>query len=120
MLVDICRRKIWVSLKILTADAISSSNELELNQSLSAHHGRTVSGSEYIPEVLDHFVHAGPNGKHQCLVFELLGPSLEKVIQDIEEYGLDRLKPETIFRICDQLFKALAFMHDAGYKHGGK
>ena len=29
--------------------------------------------SEYIVQLLDHFVHQGPNGTHQCLLFELLG-----------------------------------------------
>ena len=30
--------------------------------------------SEYIVQLLGDFLHEGPNGCHQCLVIELLGP----------------------------------------------
>lgn len=32
-------------------------------------------------ELLDHFTLQGPNGKHQCLVFELMGPSASFMIE---------------------------------------
>ena len=52
--------------------------------------------STYIVHLLDDFLHQGPNGSHQCLVFELLGPSVDAVVADYGEFG-DRLEPETIF-----------------------
>jgi hypothetical protein len=36
--------------------------------------------SRYIVQLLDSFVHKGPNGQHDCLVFELLGPTVTAVL----------------------------------------
>lgn len=36
--------------------------------------------SKYIIQLLDGFLHEGPNGTHQCLVFELLGPTLANIV----------------------------------------
>ena len=41
---------------------------------------------------LDHFDHDGPNGRHQCLVFELLGPTVATVIEYRVD-GKDPIKP---------------------------
>jgi serine/threonine-protein kinase SRPK3 len=81
----------------------------------------------FIIQLLDHFVHQGPNGSHLCLVFNLLGPSVHKVVEscrmaahdDETEYH-EFLDPTTILKVSRQLLKAVAFMHKAGYAHGGK
>ena len=119
---DVCRRKIWVSIKILTADDTISSRELRIIQSLAAKCNEKGPGSAYIVRLLDHFLHLGPNGTHQCLVFELLGPTLDKIADQYFSYYDPecRLEPETVFRISGQLLKAIAFVHEAGYGHGGK
>jgi serine/threonine-protein kinase SRPK3 len=51
-------------------------------------------------------------------VFELLGPTVNIYVTDYydEEEGLDT---ETILEISTQLLQAVAFMHEAGYAHGG-
>ncbi|KAJ5422613.1 hypothetical protein N7491_011058 [Penicillium cf. griseofulvum] len=59
----------------------------------------------------------GPNGVHQCLVFELLGPSVDKVLSDYHE-SQDKLEPEIVLRISTQLLKAVKFIHSAGICHG--
>ena len=64
-------------------------------------------------------MHKGPNGVHQCLVFELLGPSVDKVLWDYHE-GHDELDPETVLRISTQLLKAIKFIHSTRMCHGGK
>ena len=33
--------------------------------------------------------------------------------------GGDTLEPETILRLSEQLLQAIAFLHEAGYAHGG-
>lgn len=73
----------------------------------------------YVVQLLDSFTHKGPNGVHQCLVFELLGPSVDKVLADYHE-GHDELCPETILRMSTQLLEAVKFIHSAGMCHGGK
>ena len=104
----------WVALKIATADSTSSSREVSTLQSLQL---RGVSA--YIPQLLDYFTHKGPNGVHQCLVSELLGPSVDTVVADYHTGG-DRLESETILTISRQLLQAIASVHEAGYGHGGE
>ncbi|KAJ2707466.1 serine/threonine protein kinase, CMGC group, partial [Coemansia spiralis] len=33
-------------------------------------------GRNYVTQLLDHFEHSGPNGRHVCMVFEVLGENL--------------------------------------------
>ncbi|KAL4897599.1 kinase-like domain-containing protein [Aspergillus ambiguus] len=73
--------------------------------------------SNYIVQLLDSFTHEGPNGVHQCLVFELLGPSVDQVLADYHE-SHDKLCAETIIRMSTQLLKAVKFIHGAGMCHG--
>ncbi|RAK99538.1 kinase-like protein [Aspergillus ibericus CBS 121593] len=111
-------QKQWVSLKIMTADRTDHSHELEILQRLARHSGDSLRGlSYYIVQLLDTFFHPGPNGVHQCLVFELLGPSVIHVLKDYYDSG-DVLEPETIMRMSEQLLKGVGFIHRAGLGHG--
>ena len=112
------RRQRWVSLKILAADHSHKSPEPENLRRLE-NHARGSLSSKYIVQLLDTFSHQGPNGIHQCLVFELLGPSVELVMQSYFEPG-EGLETDTIPRISKQLLEAVVFIHDAGIGHGGR
>lgn len=79
---------------------------------------RQARGANGVVHLLDSFVHKGPNGNHQCLVFELLGPAVETVVLDYAGGG-DHLDAETTMGITRQLLKTLSAMHRAGYAHGG-
>lgn len=107
------RLKKWVSLKITIADTPTPSRELQILQRL-----RQKRATRYIVQLLDYFIHQGPNGYHQCLVFELLGPSVDTVVADYH-IGGDHLEAPTILRITRQLLQAIASIHVAGYAHGG-
>ena len=107
----------WVSIKIKTADSSKHSHELLTFRSLATRSQGSLC-SNYIVQLLDEFLYQGPNGNHQCLVFELLGPTLDKVVSDYHEFG-DPLEPETILRLSVQLLQAIAFLHKVGYVHGG-
>lgn len=116
----------WVSIKILTADDSTDSTELRVLQSLGKVREDGAS-SKCIVELLDHFLHQGPNGTHQCLVFELLGPTVNKVVRDYfmpDIHGYvdpeDRMEPFIVLKMAEQLLKAVEFIHKAGYVHGGK
>lgn len=104
----------WVALKITTADSTSSSREVSTLQSL-----QLKGTSKYIPKLIDHFTHTGPNGVHQCLVSELLGPSVDNVVSSYHAVG-DRVEPEIILMISRQLLETIASVHEAGYAHGGE
>lgn len=75
--------------------------------------------SEFVVKLYDVFTHDGPKGSHQCIVTELLGPSVETVVADYY-FGGERLDPEDIIRVAKQLLQAIAAIHDAGYAHGGQ
>ena len=124
MLINL-RREQWVSIKIITAESSKQSAELRNFLSLARHRQGHLH-SKYIVQLLDDFFHQGPNGTHQCLVFELLGPTVHAVVQDtvdavVQEIyeGLDVLEPETILRMSEQLLQAINFIHEVGYAHGG-
>ncbi len=101
----------------MTADSTKHSQELSTLQSLVTHSEGDIS-SKHIVQLFDDFLHQGPNGIHQCLVFELLGPTLITVVNDYHTVG-DSLEPETIIRLSEQLLQAIAFLHEVGYVHGG-
>ncbi|WEW59325.1 serine/threonine protein kinase [Emydomyces testavorans] len=108
----------WVSLKILTAESSSESRELRILDQLAKRSQGNLF-SKYIVQVLDHFVHQGPNGHHLCIVFELLGPSAAMLLDPLYHSSDDELlETETIFRVTKQLLKAVRFIHDAGIVHG--
>ena len=104
-------------MKILTADRTNQSRELHSLRAL-AEHSKGNPGSKHIVQLLDDFFHEGPNGCHQCLVFELLGPTVNIEVDDYYEDG-ERLDTETLLKISTQLLQAVTFMHEAGYAHGG-
>lgn len=105
--------KKWVSVKIMTADSTCHSRELQTLQAL-----QQKDAAKYIVRLFDSFVHQGPNGNHQCLVFELLGPTVDTVVADYH-FGGDCLEPENLLRLTKQLLEAVASIHSAGYAHGG-
>lgn len=107
----------WVAVKILVADMMQKSRELDTLRALSEHSKRDL-GPKHIVRLLDDFLHEGRNGCHQCLVFELLGPTVEWYVRHYlrEE---EALEAEEILDLSTQLLQAVAFLHEAGYVHGG-
>ncbi|GKZ84221.1 hypothetical protein AnigIFM56816_009542 [Aspergillus niger] len=103
----------WVSLKIKTADTSCSSQELQNLQQLEKIAAPDDLSSKYILHLLDAFIQPGPNGIHQCLVFELIGPTIDRIITDYRELS-DSLDPQTIIRLSRQLLKAIELVHNAG------
>lgn len=112
------RENLWVSLKIMTADSSLGSRELHNLQFLEKCSQGGLSSKHIVP-LLNYFTHQGPNGIHQCLVFELLGPSVDRVLGDIYSSG-DTLEAENILRMSEQLLQAITYIHDAGMGHGGE
>ncbi len=108
----------WVSIKIITADRTNQSRELHNLRALAEHTKGSLC-AEYIVQLLDDFLHQDPNGCHQCLVFELLGPTINIIVNEYHEEG-ERLDTETVLKISRQLLHAVVFIHAAGYAHEGK
>lgn len=103
----------------MTANTSAKKGHTELHslQSLGAHFPGSPS-SKHIVQLLDQFVHNGPNGSHQCLVLELLGSSINAVIHH-QNKQKQQLTPNTVLKISKQLQQAIDFMHSTGFAHGG-
>ncbi|KAG9943986.1 kinase-like protein, partial [Aureobasidium melanogenum] len=69
-------------------------------------------------QLLDSFQHNGPNGVHDCLVLELLGPSVASVVE--KQCASDKLPGNVAKKACKQLGLALAVLHRQGIGHGGQ
>lgn len=95
------------------ADSPKPTQELQILQTL-----QKKRAAHQIVQLLGSFIHQGPNGSHQCLVFELLGPTVNFVVEDYRMGG-DQLDAVTILRMTRRLLKAIASIHAAGYAHGG-
>jgi serine/threonine-protein kinase SRPK3 len=69
-----------------------------------------------VPELFDCFEVQGPNGVHQCLVMELLGPSMASLA---ESYAANRLPGSMSWQFAGQVVQAIAYIHRVGIVHGG-
>ena len=64
--------------------------------------------SSRVVRLLDHFEHQGPNGRHVCMVFELLGVNLLSVIRKSEYHGLP---VDAVRAMTKQICLGLDFLH---------
>ncbi|KAH3978977.1 hypothetical protein HBH70_097650 [Parastagonospora nodorum] len=113
----------YVALKIMIAKAKSSVTELSILEKLST----TASidpDSRYMTVLLDEFQHEGPNGKHQCLVFEVMGATAASLVEELPEnkpkmYGKVERYPKWIAkRLLLHALHGLAYLHRNGVAHG--
>jgi len=73
-------------------------------------------GSHHVVQLLDHFDIEGPNGKHECLVLEFLGPN---VTAERENNDDERLPGIVAISSVQQALAGLAHLHNHGIAHGG-
>jgi serine/threonine protein kinase len=67
----------------------------------------------HIVTLLDSFKHDGPNGKHECLVFEPMGPAVAACYDP----DCNPILAWQAKSICKQLLTALKCLHDLGIAH---
>lgn len=113
----------YVALKILTAKSSSSSTELSILEHLSEAAPEDPD-SFHITQLLDSFKHAGPNGIHQCLVFEPMGATAASLVGELPEnkpkmYGKPQRYPKWMAKkILHHALRGLSFLHQNGVVHG--
>lgn len=87
---------------------------MEAISALPKHHP----GSSHANQMLDHFTLGGPNGSHECLVLELVGPSVSDAI---EFYcNIHRLPVKVAKSFAKQALRGLDFLVANDIAHGGK
>ncbi|KAF2847505.1 kinase-like protein [Plenodomus tracheiphilus IPT5] len=113
----------YVALKIMIAKASSSATELSILEKISSVASKDLD-SQHITVLLDEFQHEGPNGKHQCLVFEAMGATAASLVEELPEnkpkmYGKVQRYPKWIAKkILLHALRGLAFLHRNGVVHG--
>jgi serine/threonine-protein kinase SRPK3 len=106
----------YVALKVSVAEVYGKSRERKVMRILAGLDSGEA-GSQHVMRFLDAFEVEGPNGKHECLVLELMGPS---VSGSVEPYVLDpKLPGPTAKAVMHQALKGLAYLHKHNIGHGG-
>ncbi|KAK4129914.1 kinase-like protein [Trichocladium antarcticum] len=104
----------YVAVKIIVSET-KHKRELEVLRAMSAlprHHP----GWSHVNQMLDSFTLAGPNGTHDCLVLELLGPSVADIV---ELYCKDdRLSASLAKSFASQAMQGLDFLACHNIGHG--
>lgn len=78
----------------------------------SAHEGRN-----YVSSLLGHFQHRGPNGKHVCFVFDVLGHHMQF---QANNYEGGRIPVKAVKTMTRQILLGLDFLHrECGVIHTG-
>ncbi|KAI8997034.1 kinase-like domain-containing protein [Pilobolus umbonatus] len=72
-------------------------------------------GWQHVAQLLTHFWHMGPNGKHACMTFEVLGESLLSLIKKFHYKGIPT---HIVKRIANQVLEGLDYLHrECGIVH---
>ncbi|KAL7907398.1 kinase-like domain-containing protein [Trichoderma velutinum] len=109
-------KEIHVSVKVAVAEQSHRHNgELQILQAITRTGDPTHPGHKHVSHLLDSFYHEGPNGRHLCIVLELLGPKISLVVNRRPNYRLDG---KLARRISSQLLLAVDYIRSCGVAHG--
>jgi serine/threonine protein kinase len=107
----------------MVAKAAPSATELSMLDKLS-NLALEDPDSQHTTVLLDDFQHQGPNGKHQCLVFEVMGATAASLVEELPEnkpkmFGKVERYPKWMSRkILLHALRELSFLHRNGIVHG--
>ncbi|KJX98771.1 protein kinase [Zymoseptoria brevis] len=76
----------------------------------------THPGRRYLPSLLDDFSLTGPNGVHHCLVLDIVGTSVQDVVEN--RFNMTRLPGRLARQIAKQVVRGVNCLHDHGIGHG--
>ena len=103
----------YVALKFAVAELTGTNNEIKIHRHLASQAGAHP-GSERVLTLFDHFRVEGPNGEHDVLVSQVVGPQLEAAFDD---------EPAVIQQSIKSLMRQVAlgtsFLHHCGVVHAG-
>ncbi|KAG5945206.1 hypothetical protein E4U59_006219 [Claviceps monticola] len=104
----------FVAVKIAKSE-VEQSRELKVLRAISAV-PQNHPGSAHVNQMLDHFTLDGPNGTHDCLVLELVGPNVQDVVQRSCKGG--RLSSKLAKGFAKQALQGLDFLAVNNIGHG--
>ncbi|KAG6888276.1 hypothetical protein C0992_008957 [Termitomyces sp. T32_za158] len=104
----------FVAMKFIIASAATESSETRILHHIRAA-GHQHPGRKFVMTLLDDFELESANGRHRCLITEVIGPSVNQV----RFKAPGNILPTSITRrIASQSAKGLAFLHSCGVVHG--
>ncbi|KAK4466343.1 kinase-like domain-containing protein [Cladorrhinum samala] len=105
-----------VAVKVVTADKSSETNrELGILQAVKDRGNPDHPGYKHVSHLLGSFHIQGPNGRHLCVVLDILGPSTSSVADRCTNYRLEAGRARSISR---QLLLAVDYLHGVNVAHG--
>ena len=110
----IAREGRYVAIKISVSEREGRNRELLVMQAIRS----GLPESPHLMQMLDHFECKGPNGSHDCLVLELLGPSVSDLLE--EHFHGERLSGKLAKSIARQALLGLDLLHQQRIGHGGR
>ncbi|KAJ5413494.1 hypothetical protein N7465_005799 [Penicillium sp. CMV-2018d] len=110
----LCSDEVYVAVKICVAETyhIGQKRDLEALKKLAFRHPRL----KHTVHLLDNFDLKGPNGSHNCLVYELLGPNIPDTID--AHFPAGRVPGRLAKIIAKQSLIGLDGLHQMNIAHG--
>lgn len=100
--------KICKSKKSVTEQA---QDEIMLLEQLATGEGR---GKAHVVQMRGHFWHCGPNGRHRCMVFEVMG---ENLLALVKHFNYEGIPMPFVRRLSRHTLLGLEYIHSRGVIH---
>ncbi|KAI1487826.1 kinase-like domain-containing protein [Biscogniauxia mediterranea] len=120
---DVKQRRRWRAVKIMTADHSARGNDVRIIEHLTTQSSAAPAAapassceSNHVSVPLERFWLEGPNGRHLCLVSEVLGWDVATWSQHLHPLAAET--PGLVNDACRQIAKGLRFLHSRGVCHG--
>lgn len=107
---ELVAMKVCKSKKSVTEQA---QDEVSLLERLQEVRG-TEARSPHVVQMRGHFWHTGPNGRHKCMVFEVMG---ENLLALVKYYDYKGLPMRMVRRLARHTLKGLEYIHSRGVIH---
>jgi serine/threonine-protein kinase SRPK3 len=113
----------YVALKFVVSYPPNKGYEQRVLKWLSTDPGPSHPGKQYVIHLIDSFTINGPNGQHDVLVTDVVGPSFATVqseCHDIPIGVVGAFPPLPTARVARQLLMALDYLRSRRVVHGGE
>ncbi|TFK65632.1 kinase-like protein [Pluteus cervinus] len=105
-----------VTIKIVVAGTSDALNrEFQVLKHLKESGDSSHPGYKHVLHLRDSFHVDGPNGRHLCVVMDLLGPKISSITDRCINY---RLNGQLARQVSQQLVLAVDYLHKTGVAHG--
>ncbi|KAF9061732.1 kinase-like domain-containing protein [Rhodocollybia butyracea] len=111
----------FAALKIIVSESTNIASEMAVFRHLQQSSNLDIDNGDkdYVVHLLDEFEHHGPNGMHQCIVTEALGPSVYLDDAELMDHFAAGFIPTNISkRIVAQVSRGIRYLHKHRVVHG--